>query len=609
MGERFNYGIYNGDNSTKRTVKKYQILKKVFSAAFKVESFASIITILDCLALSIIPIFSTYTMAGLFDQAYLYSSGEDTKQKIFLFAGLYIGSYLLKDILDYISGIYINAGIFERCDDYFDLKLGYKTAKLPFIEYENSETLNQLERARECVNREVLPNLFTTTLAVLANLVGVVGVLILLGSYHLFFIPIGIISVIPYLIAKIVRGKEFYELKWHQARKARVSNYLWGFFSKKEIVKEMKVLGFGDYITKKWETVRDDVNEELWEQSVKDNRSLFLCDTLRIIGYGFSIMLTLYLTLEGRITIGLFGACMVVFLSMQNQMKEFLQKIGSMTEYFSFAHDYFSFLDKQEDVQPLTSQGRVKFNGLQKHIMTKNVTFFYPNALKPAVSNVNITINKGEKVVIVGENGSGKTTLSKLLLDLYPCTEGNVFFDGIEINTIDKKEIYDKVSAIFQNFQKYCMPLRENISISNRKEKENDDKLIQSLTEVGLEFLIQDLDKWYGNEFGGKELSGGQWQKLAIARALFKESEIIILDEPTSALDPLLENEILAKFIQIAQNKTAIIISHRVGLCKLVDKIIVMKEGRAVEVGTHEELIKKKEEYYRLYMAQEEWYH
>lgn len=607
MKERFDYGKYQKDNK-EFTIKKLPILREVFYAAFKVDFFASIITILDYIFLSLIPIFSTYTMTRLFDEAYRYIAGENTKQKIFLFAGLYVVSYLLKDILDYISGIYINAGIFERCDDYFDLKLGYKTAKLPLISYEDSETLNQLERARECVNREVLPNIFIVALSIIANFVGVIGVLGLLGTYSLYFIPIGVISVIPYLIAKNIRGKEFYKLKWHQASKTRMINYLWGLFSKKEIIKEMKVMGFADYLTKKWENVRGEVNEELWEQSIKDSKTLFFCDTLRIAGYGLSILLTLYLTMKGSISIGLFGACIVAFQSMQNQTKEFLQGIGTMTEYFSFAYNYFDFLNKQEDMQTVAPQNLISFKGLEKEITTKNLTFFYPNSLKPALSNINITIKKGEKVVIVGENGSGKTTLSKLLLNLYPCTEGNVYYDGKDIAIIDKKDIYEKVSAIFQNFQKYCMPLRENIAISNYKDLMNNKKLQQILKEIGLDELIENIDELYGKEFGGKELSGGQWQKLAIARALFKESEIIILDEPTSALDPLLENDILTKFIEISENKTAIIISHRVGLCKLVDKIIVMKNGKIAEIGTHEQLMRKKNEYYRLYIAQEKWY-
>ena len=176
---------------------------------------------------------------------------------------------------------------------------------------------------------------------------------------------------------------------------------------------------------------------------------------------------------------------------------------------------------------------------------------------------------------------------------------------------IDKNSLYSYLSIIPENFMSYSLTLRENIAISDLKHLEDDMLINNSLASLGLQSLLSEvggLDEQLGREFGGKELSGGQWQKIAIARGLFKTSELIILDEPTSALDPLLETEILQQFIEIAKNKTAVIISHRVGLCKLADRIVVMKAGQICEIGTHHELIEKDGEYKRLYTAQEQWY-
>ncbi len=222
-----------------------------------------------------------------------------------------------------------------------------------------------------------------------------------------------------------------------------------------------------------------------------------------------------------------------------------------------------------------------------------------------------MAIKKGEKIVILGVNGSGKTTLSKLILGLYPPDEGEIYYDNISLDEIERESLYNHVSAISQNFVAYSLTLRENVAISDLKKISDDSIITDTIKNVGLGDLLNStdgLEMQMGREFGGAELSGGQWQKLAIARGLFKPSEFIILDEPTSALDPIIETEILKQFIEIAKNKTAIIISHRVGLCKLADKIIVMKDGQICEIGTHSSLINNNGEYQRLYTSQEQWY-
>lgn len=267
--------------------------------------------------------------------------------------------------------------------------------------------------------------------------------------------------------------------------------------------------------------------------------------------------------------------------------------MGNLPEKISFANDYFEFLDLPEE-----QNGNIKIDGIQNGVFLSNVSFTYPNSEKYALKDISLSIHKGEKIVVLGVNGSGKTTLSKILLNAYPPSQGEVRYDKVLSSDIDKSSLYTYLSVIPQNFVSYNLTLRENIAISNL-EHLNDDSLIEhSLKLSGLPTLLDEvgsLDQQLGREFGGKELSGGQWQKLAIARGLFKSSDFIILDEPTSALDPLLETEILQQFIEIARNKTAIIISHRVGLCKIADRIIVMKDGKICETGTHDELIEKTE--------------
>jgi ABC-type bacteriocin/lantibiotic exporter with double-glycine peptidase domain len=242
-----------------------------------------------------------------------------------------------------------------------------------------------------------------------------------------------------------------------------------------------------------------------------------------------------------------------------------------------------------------------------KDIDIKNVSFSYSHAEKQILKDISVNIPAGKKYALVGENGSGKTTLSKVLLGLYPPESGNVRYNGTVICDFSKESFFSSVSAVSQDFVCYNLTLRENIAVSDLSKLNEDDDIITAAANAGITGNIG-LDETMGREFGGRELSGGQWQKLAIARGLFKNSELIVLDEPTSALDPLIETEILTKFVEAAKNKTAVIISHRVGLCKLADMIIVMKDGRVAETGTHGQLLAVGGEYAGLYNAQAKWY-
>jgi ABC-type multidrug transport system fused ATPase/permease subunit len=364
----------------------------------------------------------------------------------------------------------------------------------------------------------------------------------------------------------------------------------------------MRVMGFDGYITDKWRDTRDEVNEELWAVQKKDAVSLLWCDGIRIAGYCLSIAVVLWLVLRGNVTIGVFGGAITAFLSLQGSMRQFLSDLGRITEHLAHVADYYSFLDMPEE-----EDGAIPFPGLNDAIVLQDVSFRYPNSDGCALKGLNLSIRKGEKVAILGENGSGKTTLSKVLLGLYPPRCGRVLYDGENVENFTKASFYAKVSSVAQDFTSYSLTLRENVALSDLSRIHDDEKIKTALADTGAADGIA-LDDELGREFGGRELSGGQWQKLAIARGLFKDSELIVLDEPTSALDPLIETEILTKFVEAAKDKTALIVSHRVGLCRLVDRIIVMKHGEIVEEGTHDALLAAGGEYAKLYESQAKWY-
>ena len=485
------------------------------------------------------------------------------------------------------------------------IELGEKGTRLSMICYENTETNNMLKRAKNCIEQERFSDLSLSVFNILAEFLKVNGTLLVLDGFHPVLVGISLLSVFPYLIVRLVRGKEFYELKRYQAAGERRRNYLYHLFGDKQAVKELRIFEIEDYIEQKMYAARDNMKQEVWNFKKRDMRSLLICEIFCKSGYLLSIFSTILLLLHQVLDVGMMAAALAAFTSFQTAAKYFLVSLGRIPECAAFVKDYYDFMDMEE-----AERGTEKLCSDSDSIKVKQLSFSYPGRKTPAVSNLSFTIKRNEVVAIVGNNGSGKTTLVKLLTGLYQAQKGQIYYGRQNLRSLDPEEFYKQISFVSQDFIKYELTVRENIGIGDWKQMENTGKIYMLLHQVGLETFISQafVNQLLGNEFGGRELSVGQWQKLAIARGMMKDSSVIFLDEPTAALDPLMETKVLKMFLKIAREKTAIIVSHRIGICKEVDKIIVMKEGKIAEIGNHEELLAEKGEYYRLYTMQQKWY-
>lgn len=577
---------------------------------FKFAPVSSCFTLLNYIVGGLFPAFTALALASLFEEAYNIQQGSGTANRLFFWGLVYLIAYAVNNFLIFITDLVIELGADKRQVQYRYL-MCVKLSRMPLIDFENSNIKDMQQRAEEHLYGGIMDRIIRNSLRlVFLNLLNFITLSAVLAQYSLWFLPLCLVSVLPYCIARLIRGREFYYIKYKMAKKSRRMGYLWGLFTERKTVKELRALGADDYVFGEWTKTRDEVQDELWEQNRKDAVSLLFCDALRIIGYGACIALALVLTLNGAVNVGVFGACIAAFLTLQSSTRGVLELSGELPRELAFAGDYFEYVDLPEEFEGSIDNDKETYPGLRGKIELRGVCFKYPNAEKYAVKNVNFEICRGEKVAVLGENGSGKTTLSKLLLGLFPCSGGEIFYDGAAVGSLEKTSFYKTISAVAQNFTQYRLPLRENIAMSDIDKLNDDEKIADALRRAGLENLLDKagLDGELGAAFGGNELSGGEWQKIAIARGLFRESELIVMDEPTSALDPLIETEILKKFIEIAKDKTAVIVSHRVGLCRLVDKIAVMKDGEIAEFGTHDELLAQNGEYARLFTAQEKWY-
>ena len=523
--------------------------------------------------------------------------------------------------------------------------------KIRLEELENPETLDKFQRANAGENVQI--DFFEQVNLTLKSAVTSIGMVAVVGRYSPVLILTGLVTLLPAVLTKVYYEKRMTAFRRGQSSILRRCDYLRSLFSDREVVKEMRVMGFEGHVTDKWKRA----NAEKVEGFRRINRDVRKKQVWGIIVsnccYAFNIGMAFYLMVEGRVSPGAFAACLSAFTSYDSSLQIFTAMLFKAVATYHVVEDYYDYF-----AIPTEEDGSREYRPFQDAVSAEDVHFRYSGSDRDALKGLTCRIQKGEHVVIVGENGSGKTTFAKILTGAYLPSAGYVAYDGQKTEELRRRSLYEHISVVLQDFVHYQFTLRENIGISCLRRMEEgtaieeragagekaraeekagggkkaraeekasvggkamaekkagtDRMTMEELVSrvAGKDFLqkIGGLDVQIGREFGGEELSGGEWQKIAVARGLWKDSDIIILDEPTSALDPLVEYDILSKFVEMIQDKTSVIISHRVGICRSADKIIVMKDGKMAECGRHEELLEKQGEYARIWREQAKWY-
>ncbi len=491
-----------------------------------------------------------------------------------------------------------------RGKKYFGNQLFAFSRKIRLEALENPEVLDKFYGADKGGTAQF--QFMDRLIQVTQSVVLCIGTIIVVGRYSSILIFTGLIELVPDIFTKLYFEKRWADFRRTQRIANRRCSYFLKLFTRKESIKELRVMGAEQYMKEKWvgENIRKlrglrDVNLDICKKQVYGIVVINAC-------YAFNIGLAFYLMVQGEISIGAFAACLSAFTMLHSSLGSVVANFAEVVQKYYVIEEYYDYF-----TIPTEENGTEMYQPFQDKILAEDVHFSYNGSDREALAGLNLEIKKGEHVVIVGENGSGKTTFSKILTGAYLPSKGHVTYDGHRTEELNRKSLYDHISMVQQDFVHYHFTLQENIGIGNLKRMKDTEAMKELLCQVAGEELIEKtggLDVQLGREFGGQELSGGEWQKVAIARGLWKDSDIIILDEPTSALDPLVEYDILSKFVEMIRGKTSIIISHRVGICRTADRIIVMKDGRMVECGRHEELLQAGGEYAHIWQEQAKWY-
>jgi ATP-binding cassette subfamily B protein len=481
-----------------------------------------------------------------------------------------------------------------------------KAAKIPPAEFERPDFLDSLNKAQKSIE----PGFFAASM-VLMLFTFYLPYFIFMGIYlHTlspFLIFALILIFIPVILGQIIRFKLFENMEDEivPARRAMVSYEK--AICDRDYFKETRLLGGFTYFIKLYRDAVRLVNRKTYSAEKRHSQIDLGLRLLTVAGYiGILIMLIRNL-LGGSITAGAFAAVFASIGTMYNMAEEvFGDFFRRITSDAATIRNYQKFLEYPEQ------EGQAGTFDAQQGIILQNVHFQYPNADKEVLHGISLSIAQGETIAVVGENGAGKSTLMKLLLGLYLPTSGQVLIGGMDTSQIQSKDIYKNSSAVFQDYQRYRATLQENISVSQPQCNVSIEKIKDACTQAELDSSSANfpdgLKTILSREFGGTDLSGGQWQRVAIARGLYRIHNIIVLDEPTAAIDPIEETNLYRQFARLAKGKTAIIVTHRLGSARIADRIVVLKDGSIDDIGTHEQLIARQGFYAQLFRAQAKWY-
>lgn len=481
-----------------------------------------------------------------------------------------------------------------------------KTSELNLDQLEDSEFYDKLERARQQTTGRVglMSNILTQgedVIVIISLLAGVV-------TFEPWLILLLVVSIIPTIINEIKFSGTSYSLARSWTQERRELDYLRYAGASDVTAKEVKLFGLSDYLANRFQGL----SRKYYKQSkTLAKQRAGWGSVFNIIGTGAyygAYVFIIFRTVAGVFSIGDLTFLSGSFNRLRTKLQGFFTRFTMITESALYLQDYFEFLDltyinqNTEGDLPLPDEILSGFE-------FKNVGFKYPKSEKWVVRNISFRLLAGEKLAFVGENGAGKTTLIKLLLRFYEPTEGEILLDDIPVKKYNQAAYQQYFGVIFQDFVKFELTLRENIAMGEISEIENQEKLDSAAEKSLAQEVVSELPLGYAQQLGkrfknGKDLSGGQWQKIAIARAYMKDAEVLILDEPTSALDARAETEAFQRFIKLTEGKTAVIISHRFSTVRIADRIMVLKDGAVLEIGTHSELMQNDQLYAELFNLQ-----
>ena len=502
-------------------------------------------------------------------------------------------------------GLAVLAGLLTRTIDYFDALLADRythhvsievmrqAAQLDLTTYEDPVFYDRLERARvQATDRLVLIQQMGRLFQQIITTLVFTATLLYYSPWLMLLLALG---VIPSFLGETHFAFLGYAKNFRQTPAKRQMDYLRQIGGSKEAAKELKLFNLNEYLTNRFATLSDQIYKENVALSRKKLFGGGLLGVLGTMGYYGSYAYVIWRAVHGSYSIGTFYFITNAIVQASSSLQQVFSTASGIADQALFLTDLIAFFEMKPMVQSkpnaLPSPRPIR-KGFEFH----NVSFAYPGTERKVLKDFNFTLSPGERIALIGENGQGKTTVVKLITRLYDPTEGQILLDGVDLREYSLEDLHKEIGVIFQDFMRYEMSASENISIGRvelpHTEAEIESAADKSLAAGVIAKLAHGYDQMLGRRFeGGVDLSGGEWQKIALARAYLRDAQLLILDEPTAALDAKSELEVFERFAELTEGKMALLISHRFSTVRMADRIVVLEGGRLVEAGNHSQLM------------------
>jgi len=537
------------------------------------------------------------------------ATGEVNMDQLYLYIGLEFAITILSAVITRGIGL-LDALLGDLLSNKTSMMLISHAAELDLPQFEDSSLYDKLERARRQTTSRV--RLMSQLLSQLQDIITMVFLAAGLIFFNPWLIILLVLAVIPSFISETYFNRRGYSLARSWTPERRELDYLRFIGASDQTVKEVKIFGLSPFLQERFKTVSDKYYEANRKLAMKRAGWGVVLNSLGDGGYYVAYVVIVLQTVTGAFTLGDLTFLAGSFRRLRALLRGILSRFSTIAESALYLQDLFDFLELEPKIispeNPRPLPGEIK-----EGFVFENVSFKYPHSERYAVQNLSFTLHAGEKLALVGENGAGKTTLVKLLARLYDPTGGRILLDGYDLKEYDIKALRKFIGVIFQDYVKFQMTVSDNIAIGNISLREELALIKQaaklSMADTVIAKLPGGYDQMLGRRFArGVELSGGEWQKVALGRAYMREAQLLILDEPTAALDARAEYEVFQRFAELTQGKTAVLISHRFSTVRMADRILVLENGKMLEIGSHEELLEKQGTYAELFQLQAEGY-